>query len=466
MSEQKTVLITGGQVVTGGDVVQADVLIQGEKIAGVFAPGAFPPESATEVLDAAGCYVLPGVVDAHTHIKLDTGIFQTADDWLTGTTAAAFGGVTTVLDFANQIKGATFSDALKARQTESAEAVIDYAYHMVLLEPDAGDDDLRASLVRLMGLGVTSIKLFTTYRPNYYVDDATILRIFKAMPPGMIAMVHSENDSMVTDSTERLVAKGQTGWVNHPKSRPDSAEAEAVNRVLYLASLARARAYIVHCTTTMAVSAVNRMRGRDGHWDQMFCETCPQYLLLHDTVYDSEHPEHFILQPPIRSYHHMESLKHYVKSGMIDVLSTDSCDYSLEQKLQYRNFTKTPGGLPGVETLLPLMYTTFHKEVGLPRLVQMLSENPARLFGLYPRKGVIQPGSDADIVIYDPSGKTPIHYEDLHYVAQYNPYEGMAVQGRVRTVLSRGEVIVNEGELLAQPGRGMFLPGGPSLDPR
>ncbi|MBN2470958.1 MAG: amidohydrolase family protein, partial [Anaerolineae bacterium] len=340
MTADNRVLIRGGQVVTGGEVITADVLVEGEQIVGIVSPGTAP--TAGRVIEADGCYVLPGVVDAHTHIKLDTGIYLTVDDWAVGTRAAACGGVTTVLDFANQIPGESFQAALAARQAEAQGAAIDYAFHMVVLAPDEDDGALRADLQRLLGLGVTSIKLFTTYRPNYYVDDATILRIFRAMPEGMIAMVHCENDSIVSDATRRLVERGKTAWSYHAQARPEEAEAEAVNRVLYLAGLARARVYIVHNSTALATSAVNQMRHRrSGFWEKVYCETCPQYVLLHDAVYDGPHPEHYILQPPLRKYHHMESLRHYVETGMIDVLSTDSCDYSLEQKLAEPDFTKT-----------------------------------------------------------------------------------------------------------------------------
>ncbi len=463
MTEALRTLIQGGQVVAGREVLAADVLVAGDRIVGLVTPGVMP--TADRVIDADGCYVLPGVIDAHTHIKLDTGIYATADNWEVGTRSAAFGGVTTVLDFANQIPGDSFKAALAARQAEAQGATIDYAFHMVVLAPDKDEDALRTDLQRLLAMGVTSIKLFTTYRPNYYVDDATILRIFKAMPEGMIAMVHCENDSIVTDATQRLVTAGKTGWAHHAKARPEEAEAEAVNRVLYLAALAKARVYIVHNSTVQATSAVNQMRDRKhGFWNRVYCETCPQYVLLHDAVYDEAHPEHYILQPPLRKYHHMESLRHYVENGMIDVLSTDSCDYSLAQKQAQRDFTATPGGLPGIETLLPLMYTRFGNKVGLPRLMQMLAENPARLFGLYPRKGVIAPGSDADLVIYDPAPQDVIRADRMHYLAGYSPFEGMPVSGRVRTVISRGEVIVQGDEFLARAGRGVVLRGGNSLD--
>ncbi len=462
MTDRHRIAVTGGQVVTGNEVLRADVLIEGERIAALTLPGQGGP--VTRSIDAAGCYVFPGIIDAHTHIALDTGIYRTPDTWETGTRAAAFGGVTTVIDFANQIKGRPLAEALDARRREAADAVIDYAFHMVILEPERNPDDLRASLTRLMGLGLPSIKLFTTYRPNYYLDDAAILRIFRDRPPGMMAMIHCENDSIVTDATQRLVEQGKTGWQYHGQSRPEDAEAEAVSRMVYLAGLAQARIYVVHCSTAMAVSEVNRVRSRDGRWNQVYCETCPQYLLLHDGVYGEQTPERYILQPPLRSYHHTESLRHYVSAGQVDVLSTDTCDYTLAQKQQNPEFTRTPGGLPGVETLLPLMYTAFHEQMALPRLIRLLTENPARLFGLYPRKGAILPGSDADLVIYDPAPRSTVRNQDLHYLAGYTPYEGMAVRGRVRTVISRGEVIVADGDFLGSAGRGQFLPGGLSMD--
>lgn len=461
MSHLESTLIVNGRVVTSGEVIEADVLIKDGRIAGVTAPGEIG--ATGRVIDAAGCYVLPGVVDAHTHIMLNTGIYQTVDSWEDGTRAAAFGGTTTVIDFANQIVGKPFAEALEARRAEAADATIDYSFHMVILDADREEADLRAQLEQLMTLGIPSIKLFTTYRPNYYVDDATILRIFRAMPPGMIAMVHCENDSIVAEATRRLVERGETAWRYHGAARPAEAEAEAVRRVAYLAGLAQARTYIVHNSTAMATREVHAARQS---WERIFCETCPQYLLLDESVYTGDHPEHFILQPPLRSRSHVEQLSEYVKMGWIDVLATDSCDYSLAQKQAQPEFDKTPGGLPGLELLLPSMFTRFGGAIGLPRLMRLLSENPARLFGLYPRKGAILPGSDADLVIYDPDARTTVSHRRLHHVAGYSPFEGMEVQGRVRSVLSRGEVIVEDGAFLGQRGRGRFLVAGPSRDLR
>ena len=462
MNRGRRLLVKGGQIVSGQGIITADVLVEGERISALLSPGT--DAESDSVIDAGDAYVLPGVIDAHTHIKLDTGIYATVDDWAVGTRSAALGGVTTVLDFANQIVGRPFEDALAARRAEAEGACIDYAFHMVVLDPLQDTAALRRDLHELLEMGVTSIKLFTTYRPNYYLDDAAILRVFRAMPEGMLAMVHCENDSIVTDATQRLVAQGRTGWQYHAQARPDEAEAEAVHRILYLAQRASARVYIVHNSTPMATRAVNQMRDQRSGWTRVYCETCPQYVLLHDGVYEGEHPEHFILQPPLRNAAHMEELRRLVEAGMIDVLATDSCDYSLDQKNADPNFTKTLGGLPGIETLLPLMFTTFSQRVGMQRLVQMLAENPAKLFGLFPRKGVILPGSDADIVIYDPQGEGTVRATDMHYRAGYSPFDGMPVRGRVRSVLSLGDVIVNEGFFLGAAGRGQFLAGGPSID--
>ncbi len=459
MSHLESMLIVNGRVVTFGEVLEADILVKDGLIASIAAPG--ETGNVARIVDAAGCYVLPGVVDAHTHIKLSTGIYQTVDTWEDGTRAAACGGVTTVIDFANQIVGRPFAEALAARRAEAADAAIDYSFHMVILDAGREADDLRADLEQLMTLGIPSIKLFTTYRPNYYVDDATILRIFRAMPPGMIAMVHCENDSIVAEATRRLVESGNTSWRYHGIARPEEAEAEAVRRVAYLAGLAQARAYIVHNSTAMATREVHMARQS---WAQIYCETCPQYLLLDEGVYRGDHPEQFILQPPLRARSHAEQLTEFVKMGWIDVLSTDSCDYSLAQKQAQPEFNKTPGGLPGLETLLPLMFTHFGGAIGVPRLMRLLSENPARLFGLYPRKGAILPGSDADLVIYDPEPRETISHRRLHHVTGYSPFEGMGVQGRVRSVISRGEVIVEDGAFLGQGGRGQFLEAEPSRE--
>ncbi|MCD4685172.1 MAG: dihydropyrimidinase [Anaerolineae bacterium] len=468
MSSRK--IVRGGRVVTPSEVVAADVLIDGERIVGLVAHGV-DVWSDAEIIDADGCLVFPGVVDPHTHIQLDTGVYQTADDWEIGTRTAAFGGVTTVIDFATQFEGMTFPKALDARLQECAPALIDYGLHMMITDLPRDPDTAREWLEELRDLGVPSIKLYTTYRPNYYADDATFLHTFRAMPKDMIAMVHCENDAIVTDATQRLVEAGKTSWAYHGRSRPAEAEVEAIRRVMYLAWCENTALYIVHCSTGRSLHAVSRSSAPP----PIYCETCPQYFVLDDSHYAGSKAEQFILQPPLRGEYPLGTVDLPFHARLLSAISTDHCDYTLAQKQEFKEFTKTPGGLPGLETSFQLTYTYGvhlpqqrfeahggHKDaLSLPRLAQLMSTNPARIFGLYPQKGAILPGSDADLLIYDPEPEVVIRAEEQHTIGGYTPYDGMTVKGRVRTVLSRGQVLVRDGELHGEPGRGRFLCGKP-----
>jgi dihydropyrimidinase len=469
--------VRGGQVVLPTDVIDADVLIEGERIAALVAPGT-RVWSEAKTIDAGGCLVFPGVVDPHTHIQLDTGIYQTADNWEIGTRTAAFGGVTTVIDFATQFAGMSFPEALDARLKECEPALIDYGLRMMVTDLPRDPSTARKWLEELRDLGVPSIKLYTTYRPNYYADDAEILHTFRAMPGGMIAMVHCENDAIVTDATARLVEGGHTGWAYHGQGRPPEAEWEAIKRVIRLANLnydQRVPVYIAHCSTSESIYSAFPEFLYAGQGQTVFCETCPQYFALDDSRYSADNAEHFILQPPLRAAKHKIDLAG-IWHGNLDAISTDHCDYTLAQKQEFREFTKTPGGLPGLETSFQLTYTHgvhlarerqrseedfVGAPIPLPHLSKLMATNPAKIFGLYPQKGVILPGSDADLLIYDPLEQVTIRAENLHTIGGYTPYEGMTVQGRARTVISRGQVIVNDGELHAEPGRGRFLRGKP-----
>jgi len=447
-----TLLIRGGTLVTPQGLLESDLLVQGERIKAI--GWGLPVAHDTVVIDVAGCYVLPGVVDAHTHIALDTGIYHTPDDWFTGTRAAACGGVTTVVDFATQFPGQTLREAVEARMKEAQEAVVDYGFHVMVTDLPPGRE---RELADLADLGTPSVKLYTTYRPNYYADDATILRLMEtAADLGLLPLVHCENDALVTARTEALVAAGKTGWHYHGRSRPALAEQEAIRRVLFLAEAAGCPVHICHCSTARSVALV--IEARD-NGQTVSCETCPQYLLLDNTVYERSDPWRYILQPPLRDPEEPERLWALAEAGAVDLIATDHCDYTLAQKTAADNFTETPGGLPGMETLLPLMYTYGVAEgrLTLPQLVTLLSANPARVWGLWPRKGALLPGSDADIVIYDPQPESALHAEDLHHLAGYTPYEGLGVQGRVRATISRGQVIYREGRFAGRKGRGRFV---------
>ncbi|HEY73375.1 MAG: dihydropyrimidinase [Anaerolineaceae bacterium 4572_32.2] len=457
-----TLLIKNGILVTPQGIIEADLLAQGEHIKAI--GRGLPAAHDTHVLDASGCYVLSGVIDSHTHIQLNTGIYRTPDDWFAGTRAAACGGVTTVIDFATQFAGQSLREAVEARLEEAQKAVIDYGFHVMVTDLPPGRE---GELAELIELGTPSVKLYTTYRikekrsgsyrPNYYADDATILRLMETCADlGLLPLVHCENDALVTAQTEALVAAGETGWRYHGRSRPALAEQEAIQRVLFLAEAAGCPVHICHCSTARSVALVAEARDEG---QRATCETCPQYLLLDDTLYEGPEPWRYILQPPLRDPWNPASLWMLVENETVDSIVTDHCDYTEAQKTAQDDFTQTPGGLPGLETLLPLMYTygVVKGELTLPRLAMLLSTNPARLWGLWPRKGALLPGAEADIVVYDPAPESVVNIENPHHLAGYTPYEGMKVQGRVEATISRGQIIYREGQFTGQKGRGRFV---------
>ena len=469
-SMKNRIIIQNGRVVSPHDIITADVLIEGESIVGIVAPGSVEWANA-QVFDATDKYVLPGLVDPHTHIQLDTGIYKTADNWEIGTKVAAYGGVTTVVDFATQFPGQTFEEALNYRLEESKPAYIDYSYHMMVTDPPADDDDYTDALAALRDMGVPSIKLYTTYRPNYYMDDAQLLRTFRAMPDDMIALIHCENDAIVTAATEKLIAEGKTGWQYHGQSRPAEAEVEATGRVIKLAHLVGANVYLVHCSYSETISHIighHDYRGVGTRSGSVVIETCPQYFTLNDDHYDSDRPENYILQPPLRSQLSMWAMDEH--SHWINVIATDHCDYTLDQKQEFDTFVKTPGGLPGLETSLQLTFNNFRVEGEtladdadnrMKYIAAKMSANPSKIFGLYPKKGVLQVGSHADVVIYDPKPEVNIQQTNLHTIGGYSPYEGMTVQGRVETTISKGKVLVHDGAFFGEEGHGHFLKAAP-----
>jgi dihydropyrimidinase len=452
-TSSSTTLIKNGILVGSQAAWKSDLLIQGERIKAIGQGLAAAQD--TLILDAEGCYVFPGLIDAHTHVQLDTGVYRTLDDWYVGTRGAACGGVTTVVDFATQFSGQALEEAVEARLEQAQAAVIDYAFHVMVTDLPQGRED---SLAILSELGTPSVKLYTTYKPNYYADDATILRLIETCADlGILPLVHCENDALVTAQTEALIASGETGWQYHGRSRPAIAEQEAIQRILFLAETASCPIHICHCSTARSVALV--VEARD-NGQSATCETCPQYLLLDDTAYEGMEPWRYILQPPLRNREEKDRLWAMVEAGVVDQIITDHCDYTVDQKTSQDDFTQTPGGLPGMETLLPLMYTYGVAEGRLTpsELVELVSANPARLWGLWPQKGTLLPGSDADIVIYDQGPESRIAADALHTRAGYTPYEGMRIQGKVKTTISRGHVVWRDGQFTARKGRGRFVP--------
>jgi dihydropyrimidinase len=442
--------------VTHEMMVSADIWIEDERVRAIGADLPVPP--GAEIVDASGLLVLPGIVDAHTHLKLDTGLYQAADSWLEGSLAAAFGGITTVVDFATQSQGQSFEQALANRLAEASESVIDYAFHMMVTDVPPGQEE---ELGILPELGIQSIKLYTTYRPIYYADDATLVRLLEAAARyGLISLVHCENDTLVTAQTAALVQTGETGWAFHGASRPPLAEQEATSRVLLLAKAVGAPVVIAHASTgrTSLLAAEAHASGQIA-----FSETTPQYLLLDETLYEGSEPWRYILQPPLRARAESEALWRLVSDGRVDMIVTDHCDYSVAQKMALDDFTKTPGGLPGTETSLLLMatYGVAAGRLEWPDLVRLMSTNPARIYNLWPRKGTLMPGSDADLVLFDPAAEGILTADDLHMVAGYTPFEGVATKGRVVSTLRRGTFLVRDGAPAAKPGSGAYIRRGP-----
>lgn len=459
MGTERRLLIHGGTLVTPEAMLNADILIAGETIQaiGTNLSVAVGDESALtpEMIDATGLFVLPGIIDPHVHIELDTGIYKTPDSWFVESRAAAFGGVTTVIDFATQFKGQSLQQAVEQRLHEAGPSVIDYAFHVMVTDVPPDQEDEMGVLEEL---GTRSIKLYTTYRPNYYADDATLLRLLEAAGRyGLMTLVHCENDALVTAQTQALINAQQTGWRYHAMARPALAEHEAAARVLYLAKEVDAPVVIAHNSSprTSALVAQARNAGQIA-----FCETGPQYLVLDDRVYEGSEPWRYILQPPLRAPGQPEGLWELIAEGVIDMVMTDHCAYTRAQKVATDDFTKTPGGLPGLETLLPLMVT--HGIGGgyldWPDIARLLAANPARIYDLWPRKGALLPGSDADIVLYDPAYQGNLSAETLHSGAGYTPYEGMPVKGRVVMTIRRGEVLVRDEHFLGEEGGGRYIP--------
>jgi dihydropyrimidinase len=469
------VLIRNGTLITPEGELRGDLLIAEEQI-GEIRPS-LASEGADQIVDATGCMVLPGVIDPHTHIQLDTGIYKTPDNWDVGTRTAACGGVTTVIDFATQFAGQDVRQALAIRQMEiGGLAQIDYGLHMMLTALPESDAVLDGWMADLRAAGVNSAKVYTTYRPNYYEDDAALLRVLRAAArQGVVVMVHCENDALVSAATSELVRTGRRSLANHGRARPALAEIEAANRVLFLADAVahvggnvgaqglaplpqKPCVYIVHCSVSGTVDQVILAAGRG---QDAIAETTPQYLLLDETVYAGEHPEWGIMQPPLRAPEEKERLWAQVASGAISTIGTDHCDYTITQKREHTEFTKTPGGIPGMETMLPLLVThgVMRGRIGWARLAELTSASPARIFGLR-RKGVLAPDYDADVVIYDLSAEGYIRAERLHNLAGYTPYEGWPVHGAVRDVFCRGRRLARDGEFVPAPGWGRFVAAG------
>ncbi len=450
-------LITNGTVVTAKETKAADILVEGGRISEVRA--AIPATSATERIDATGMLIFPGGIDAHTHLDMPFGGTTSADDFETGTRAAAFGGTTTIVDFAIQARGTKMRDALDTwwKKAEN-KACIDYGLHMIVTDlGGAGLEDMDD----LVAEGVASFKLFMAYPNVLMVDDATIFRaLSRTAKNGALICMHAENGSVIDVIVQKALAEGKTAPIYHALTRPTVAEAEAVHRAIAMAEMAGVPVYIVHLSCEDALNQVREARDRGL---PAFAETCPQYLLLSQEEMERPNFEgaKYVFTPPLREKKNLPKLWEGLKHDHLQVVSTDHCPFCfVEQKtLGKDDFTKIPNGGPGIENRLQLIYHHGVNEgrLTLNRFVELVSTTPARIFGMYPRKGEIAPGSDADLVIWDPQAPYTISAATHHMRVDYSMFEGFKVKGNVKTVLSRGEVIVNNGAFLGKSGRGEYL---------
>ena len=452
-------LIKNGTVVTATDQYKGDVLIEDEKITVI---GTALDMQADKVIDATAKYVLPGGIDVHTHMDMPFGGTTSADDFETGTVAAAYGGTTSIVDFAIQYRGQTLHHAMEtwAKKAEG-RAVIDYGFHMIVTELN---DQVEGEMDALVRQGITSFKLFMAYPGVFMLDDASIFKaLLRTGKNGASICMHAENGGVIDVLVQRALAEGKTAPKYHALTRPARAEAEATHRAIALAEIADVPIYIVHLAAAEALEIVTEARDRGL---PAFAETCPQYLFLSYENYEEPGFDgaKYVMSPPLRERATQDSLWRGLAFNDLQCISTDHCPFCMtEQKELGRNdFSKIPNGAPGVETRMSLVFDGGVRagRITLNRFVELTSTSPAKIFGLFPRKGTIAPGSDADIVVFDPNRTMTLSAKTLHMNVDYNPYEGRQVTGATDTVISRGNLVIENGTFVGRKGGGSFLKRG------
>ncbi len=459
------VLISGGTVVNTTGPIAADVLVEGEKIAGLCTPGSSTStswaQSADRIIDASGQLVIPGGIDGHTHMEMPFGGTQSTDTFETGTRAAAFGGTTTIIDFAIQSKGSSLREGLDAWHAKAGgNCAIDYGFHMIV--SDVNEHSLK-EMDLLIDAGITSFKLFMAYPGIFYSTDGEILQAMQqASTNGSTIMMHAENGIAIDVLVDQALARGGDDPRFHGLTRPAILEGEATHRAIQLARVAGAPLYIVHLSATEALDEVVAARDRG---QSVFAETCPQYLFLSedDMAREGFEGAKYVCSPPLRPQSYQSELWRGLRTDDLSIVSTDHCPFCFkEQKeLGHGDFSKIPNGLPGVEHRMDLIFQGVNRgEISVGRWVDITSTTPARMFGLFPKKGVIAPGSDADIVLYDPQRAQTLSAATHHMNVDYSAYQGMEAQGQVTTVLSRGMVVIERGAYVGSPRHGEFLSRG------
>jgi dihydropyrimidinase len=456
------VLIKNGRVITAVDDYLADIYIKNETVTLI---GENLEIEADEVIDASGKYLIPGGLDPHTHLDMPFGGTTSADDFETGTRAAAHGGTTTLIDFAIQSKGHSTLEALDTWHAKAdGKTAIDYGFHMIVTDLE---DNRVHEMKMLANAGVTSYKLFMAYPGVLYVDDGTIYRAMrKAGEDGTVVCMHAENGIVIDEIVKQALAEGKTEPKYHAITRPTRMEAEGVHRAISIAEVAQVPIYIVHLSSSDALEQVMLARNRGVH---AFAETCPQYLFLDDSYYDQEGFEgaKYVMTPALREKWNQDELWKGLKFGDLQSIATDHCPFCFKDQkmLGIDDFSKIPNGGPGVENRMSLVFNggVNSGRISLNKFVELTSTAAAKTFGLFPKKGTIAVGSDADIVIFDPNRTETISVNNTcthHMNVDYNAYEGFEVTGFTETVLSRGKVIIDNCEYVGKKGDGHFLKRG------
>jgi dihydropyrimidinase len=449
------ILVCGGKVALHTGVFACDLVIEGGRVTAMGSSlTALGPFDRT--IDATGRLILPGLIDAHVHLPWKTGGLRSQDDFASGTRAAAWGGVTTVIDLAIPVQGESLLSTVRRRREEAEDSsYTDFSLHAVI---NYFDESLAEEIPRVVQEGMPSFKLYMLY-PGLQVRDGEIYQIMQwVKQAGGLVGVHAENGDIIDVLTHHLVINGKLSPPNHYSSRPAFVETEAIQRVLFLNRVVDGRLYFVHVSTGGSLVLINKAR-QEGQ--RVYAETCPHYLLLTAKRYEEPEGHLFLVSPSLKTAMDREALWKGVADGGVDFISTDHCPFSRAQKERYKDdFTKVPNGLPGVEARLPLLVTEgyWHRHMSLERIVQLTSYNPARIFGLYPRKGTLQVGSDADLVVFNLDDEFTLSNVHLHSNVDWSPYEGYRCRGRPELVMRRGEVLWQGGEWVTERPRGEFIP--------
>lgn len=457
-----SVLLKGGLVTTATQSRLAAVRCADGLVVDI---GDLVPRPGEAVIDCSGCLVLPGGIETHSHLDLEAMGTVTADDFATGTRSALAGGTTTVLDFATQFHGESLMDGVRRwHEKARGRAVTDYGFHLAMTQWRREFADEMAEVV---AAGITSFKMYMAYRDSMMVaDDEIYLALSASSRAGATIGFHCENGSVIDALVREELGRGHTGAYYHLRTRPPALEREALGRLSMIAELLQAQHYIVHLSAGETVEELRRARGRGS---KVVAETCPQYLLLDDSRYgtaesDDREVRAYVMSPPLRASDDLDALWAGLADGDIQFVGTDHCSFNLRgQKDQATDFSRIPNGAPGIELRLALLYTygVATGRMSAERFVAVTAENAARYFGLYPRKGTLQPGSDADIVVYDPRPRWTVRHGRLHDGVDHTPYEGTPIRGRVRDVLLRGHHVVRDGALAGDLPSGVFVACGP-----